>query len=207
VIWKSTVCSGGPLKRIACMSLPSNLKCVAAEQKEAGVREGGTRHLQVGACETFAAMRAEPRVAAAAQHVIARPFGLMNWGGRDPLPGFGQQGLHADWRPRAAWEPFHVATAIWLLDDFTPDNGATRIVPRSHRRGGAVPKPFAGPECHHPEEKVVVARAGSVLVINGHLWHSGTRNRTTRPRRVVQCMFAAREFLNAGADAYSVLYR
>jgi ectoine hydroxylase-related dioxygenase (phytanoyl-CoA dioxygenase family) len=164
----------------------------AAEQKEAGAREGGTRHIRLDI------LPEDERVAAATGHVIARPYGLMNAGGRDPLPGFGQQGLHADWRPRQAWEPFHAATAIWLLDDFTPDNGATRLVPRSHKRG-AVPKPYADPERHHPEEKVVVARAGSVLVFNGHLWHSGTRNRTKSPRRVVQCAFAAAEFLNERA--------
>jgi ectoine hydroxylase-related dioxygenase (phytanoyl-CoA dioxygenase family) len=164
----------------------------AAEQKEAGAREGGTRHIRLDAVPQDAC------VAGAVGHVIGRPFGLMNAGGRDPLPGFGQQGLHADWRARQAWEPFHAATAIWLLDDFSPDNGATRVVPRSHRRG-AVPKPYADPERHHPEEKMIVARAGSVLVFNGHLWHSGTRNRTKHARRVVQCAFAAAEFLHERA--------
>ena len=85
-----------------------------------------------------------------------------------------------------------MATALWLLDDFTADNGATRVVPGSHRKG-AVPKSFADPERHHPDETIVIACAGSVLVINGHLWHSGTRNRARGPRRVVQCVFVASE--------------
>lgn len=167
----------------------------AAEQKETGAREGGTRHV------SFAFDAGDDRVAAAVGHVIARPFGLRDHGGRDPLPGFGQQGLHTDWRPRADWEPYHVATALWLLDDFTADNGATRVVPGSHRKG-AVPKSFADPERHHPDETIVIACAGSVLVINGHLWHSGTRNRARGPRRVVQCVFVASELLNAVESAY-----
>ncbi len=163
----------------------------ATTQKEAGAREGGTRHITLEDA-SFGMARTEPRVLEAVRHVIDRDFGLMNWGGRDPLPGFGQQGLHADWHARAAWEPYSAATALWLLDDFTPDNGATRLVPGSHRKG-AVPKAFRDPEQRHPEEKTVVARAGSVLVFNGHLWHSGTRNRTGGPRRVLQCQFVASE--------------
>jgi ectoine hydroxylase-related dioxygenase (phytanoyl-CoA dioxygenase family) len=161
----------------------------AAAQKEAGAREGGTRHIMLEDA-AFGVARSEPGVLAAVRHVIGRDFGLMNGGGRDPLPGFGQQGLHTDWRARAAWEPYYAATALWLLDDFTPDNGATRLVPGSHRKG-TLPTAFSDPERRHPEEKIVVARAGSVLVFNGHLWHSGTRNRTNGPRRVLQCQFVA----------------
>jgi ectoine hydroxylase-related dioxygenase (phytanoyl-CoA dioxygenase family) len=163
----------------------------AAVQKEAGAREGGTRHITLDEA-SFGVARIEPSVLEAVRHVIGRDFGLMNWGGRDPLPGFGQQGLHADWRARERWEPYYAATSLWLLDDFTPDNGATRLVPGSHRKG-AVPKAFSDPERRHPDEKTVVARAGSVLVFNGHLWHSGTRNRTGGPRRVLQCQFVADE--------------
>jgi ectoine hydroxylase-related dioxygenase (phytanoyl-CoA dioxygenase family) len=172
------------------VALRETFERAAAEQQQgAGARESGTRHVK------FDFDTGAGAVADAIQHVIGRPFGLMNQGGRDPLPGFGQQGLHTDWRPRAAWEPFHAATALWLLDDFKCDNGATRVVPGSHRKG-AVPKSFADPEGHHPDEKVVIARAGSVLVINGHVWHSGTRNRSKASRRVVQSAFAAREFLS-----------
>jgi ectoine hydroxylase-related dioxygenase (phytanoyl-CoA dioxygenase family) len=163
----------------------------AAAQKEAGAREGGTRHVTLDDA-SFGVAQDEARVLEAVRHVIDRDFGLMNCGGRDPLPGFGQQGLHTDWRARAAWEPYYAATALWLLDDFTPDNGATRLVPGSHRKG-AVPKAFSDPERRHPEEEIVLARAGSVLVFNGHLWHSGTRNRSGGPRRVLQCQFVASE--------------
>lgn len=164
----------------------------AVAQKEAGGREGGTRHITLDGEPAFAVVREYPRVLELARHIIGRDFGVLAWGGRDPLPGFGQQGLHADWRPRAAWEPYHVTTALWLLDDFTPDNGATRLVPGSHRKG-AIPKAFAEPGRRHPDEKIVLARAGSVLVFNGHLWHSGTQNRSRGPRRVIQCQFAADE--------------
>ena len=101
--------------------------------------------------------------------------------------------MHTDWRPRSPHEPFHVATALWLLDDFTAENGATRVVPGSHRDPRPLPKSFRAPEARHPNEQLVAARAGDVLVFNGHLLHSGTRNRSDAPRRVVQCPFVAAE--------------
>ena len=84
-------------------------------------------------------------------------------------------------------------TAIWLLDDFLPNNGATRLVPASHLLIRPVPKPMAVPSASHPRQTIVVAPAGTVLLFNGHLWHGGTRNETRFPRRVIQCQFVARD--------------
>src|SRR6185295_17322372 len=41
--------------------------------------------------------------------------------GRNPLPGFGQQGLHTDDVPRAPGAPYVVFTTLWMLDDFTAE--------------------------------------------------------------------------------------
>jgi ectoine hydroxylase-related dioxygenase (phytanoyl-CoA dioxygenase family) len=84
--------------------------------------------------------------------------------GRNPLPGFGQQGLHADWRPRQPGEPYAVLTLIWMLDDFTQDNGATRVVPGSHKSPRAIDKKLAQPLARHPRELVVTGAAGDMLV-------------------------------------------
>ncbi len=169
----------------------------AAETKgssQPGRKETGTRH--VGDLPwrdaAFAEVCTHPRVLAAIYHVVQRPFKISQLHGRDPLPGFGQQGLHTDWPPRAPHEPFYAATALWLLDDFTPHNGATRLIPGSHRWPKPLPKPQLAPEAHHPDEQFVIAKAGSVLVFNGHLYHSGTRNQSEQPRRVLQCPFVPR---------------
>nr|MBA3847799.1 phytanoyl-CoA dioxygenase family protein [Planctomycetota bacterium] len=37
----------------------------------------------------------------------------------------------------------------------------------------------------HPDQIEVIAEAGSVLVFDGALWHSGTTNRSDRIRRVI----------------------
>ena len=106
--------------------------------------------------------------------------------GRNPGPGFGQQGLHADAPPRERGDAVSAVTAIWMLDPFTTSNGSTRVVPRSHDRLGPVPRTLAAPAARHPDEIIVTGSAGDVVVFNGHLWHGGTQNRSTGPRRAVQ---------------------
>jgi ectoine hydroxylase-related dioxygenase (phytanoyl-CoA dioxygenase family) len=168
---------------------------VAGQRQFTGGKESGTRHPGdlINRSQVFHGICTQPKVLPGIHHILRRPFRLSQFSGRDPLPGYGQQGLHADWMPRSANEPAWVVTAIWLLDDFTKDNGATRIVPGTHRLSGQVPKAMADPSAHHPEEQVITGKAGSVLLFNGHLWHSGTRNDSRGSRRALQSVFWARE--------------
>jgi ectoine hydroxylase-related dioxygenase (phytanoyl-CoA dioxygenase family) len=65
-------------------------------------------------------------------------------------------------------------TAIWALDDFTAENGATRVVPRSHE--GPARKP------DHGETMPVEMPAGSVFLFSGRLYHGAGANISDRPR-------------------------
>lgn len=179
------------------------LKSLRAGFESAGEKDGhgpvindsGTRHINdlANGDQVFAGVYTHPKILAAVYHVLRGSFRLGQINGRDPLPGYGQQGLHADWPARAKGEPFRIVTTIWLLDDFTADNGATRLVPGTHLLLTPPPKSLAEPASRHPDQKVIVAGAGSVLVFNGHLWHSGTSNKSNRPRRVLQCSFVGRD--------------
>jgi hypothetical protein len=133
-----------------------------------------------------------PRLLAAMRHILGRPFKLSSLNGRDPVKGDGGQDLHQDWGRRQPGEPAHVANSLWLLDDFTPDNGATRIVPGTHRLDGAELDAIDR-SAEHPRQLTVQAKAGDVLVINAHLWHGGTINRSGLSRRVMHGYFTARE--------------
>jgi ectoine hydroxylase-related dioxygenase (phytanoyl-CoA dioxygenase family) len=68
-----------------------------------------------------------------------------------------------------------VVNSMWALCDFTADNGATRLIPGSHR----------WPDDRQPDESEAVPAtmpAGSLLVYLGGLWHGGGANSTDRPR-------------------------
>jgi hypothetical protein len=81
-------------------------------------------------------------------------------------------------RPRA---PLTAAT-IWAIDDFTADNGATMVIPGSHRWGQRPP---------NPEDQAisVVMPAGSCVFFVGTLWHGGGANNTTRERLAVTAQY------------------
>jgi ectoine hydroxylase-related dioxygenase (phytanoyl-CoA dioxygenase family) len=94
-------------------------------------------------------------------------------------PGESAQVLHRDEdvypipRPHAPV----VVNSMWALCDFTAANGATRLIPGSHRW-----PEDRRPAADHNEVVHVEMPAGSVLIYLGGLWHGGGGNTTDRPR-------------------------
>ncbi|NKB69393.1 MAG: phytanoyl-CoA dioxygenase [Candidatus Latescibacteria bacterium] len=157
-------------------------------------QEKGTRRLSdlVNKGEMFDLIYSHPKVLACVHHVIGRDFKLSSLNARDALPGDGLQGLHADWGQDYDG-CFHVCNSIWLLDDFSLENGCTRLVPGSHlgKNPRNVLKDANAP---HPDEEYVVGPAGTVAVFNSQTWHGGTLNRSADlQRRAMHCYFTARE--------------
>lgn len=94
------------------------------------------------------------------------------------LPGERAQPIHADDQLIPLPKPHVpiVCNTMWALTDFTEENGATRLVPGTHRADGN-PDPFGA----HATIPAVMKR-GSVLVWNGSLWHGGGANATAERR-------------------------
>jgi ectoine hydroxylase-related dioxygenase (phytanoyl-CoA dioxygenase family) len=57
-----------------------------------------------------------------------------------------------------------------------------RAVPGTHRAGRLPADVLADPAAAHPEEVLLTAAAGDLIVMNAHMWHGGLANRTDRPR-------------------------
>lgn len=139
--------------------------------------------------EVFDIFYTHPRVLAAMAHVLGRSFKLSSLNYRAAKPGMGLQKLHVDWHEAVAPGQYTVCNSIWLLDDFSKENGATRIVPGSHHTGLLPQNILQDPEMPHPEEVIIEAPAGSVFIFNSHAWHGGTTNRTEKSRRSIHSYF------------------
>jgi ectoine hydroxylase-related dioxygenase (phytanoyl-CoA dioxygenase family) len=170
---------------------------LAEEGSEAGKevhQEGGTDRLSnlVNKSSLFDVCFTHPRLLAGIAHVLQGDLKLSSLNFRAALPGHGLQGLHADWGSAVAPDAYQVCNSIWLLDDFTTENGATRVVPGSHRSGTLPHEVMAHPADSHPDEVILTAPAGTVVIFNSHTWHGGTQNRTDTPRRALHSYFTRR---------------
>jgi ectoine hydroxylase-related dioxygenase (phytanoyl-CoA dioxygenase family) len=119
-------------------------------------------------------------------HVLGASYQLSAPTGIEIGPGEQAQVLHTDdgVYPLPRPHPEVVVNSMWALDDFTEANGATRVVPGSHRWTDRRPV--------DPDDTVTVTMpAGSVLFILGNLWHGGGANHTDRPRLGVLLEYAA----------------
>jgi len=90
------------------------------------------------------------------------------------LPGETEQALHTDDLPFPIPKPHQpvVVNAMWAVTAFTKENGATRLVPGSHR---SVEPPESG--CVFAEME-----PGSVLVWDGSVFHGGGANSSAGER-------------------------
>ncbi len=126
-----------------------------------------------------------PRILEACRLLLGPAIQVMGCHGRAPAAGHGAQGLHVDWTGPVLPDQLQLANAFWVLDPMDARNGATRIVPGSHRWGRVPRGTLAQPHGRHPDERPVEASPGDVLVFSAHLWHAGARNHSGHRRRVV----------------------
>jgi len=94
-------------------------------------------------------------------------------------PGETAQPVHRD---QVAWDNFPfppdhqiLVNCMWAITDFTEANGATRIVPRSHRLEN-------GLDLRIEDTVPIVAPAGSVAMFVGSLYHAGGSNLSSSER-------------------------
>ena len=104
--------------------------------------------------------------------VLGRAFQMSVAVAMSPGPGSDKQGLHQDDGHYPVPRPHQplVANTLIALDDFTLENGATMLVPESHKWEKELdPK---------AEVSRVEMKAGSLLIWDGAVWHGGGENKT-----------------------------
>ena len=127
-----------------------------------------------------------PLVLGALDRVLGEHYLLSGPTGIEIGPGEVAQVLHHDDGIYPVPQPHAelVTNVMWAFDDFTEQNGATRIVSGSHR--GAL-------ETAGPDTPTVPAEmpAGSAMIYVGSVWHGGGANRTDRARLGVAIEYVA----------------
>ncbi len=166
----------------------------------------------------FRQMLTQPTVRAVVSHVLGNDYLLSSYGANIAKPGGIAMDLHTDqwWMP----EPIHrkpspvpagsltrelsnreddhpamiappvVVNVMWMLNDFTEANGATRLVPRSHLYGRRPDKVRDKNVGSIPAEGI----AGSAMLFDGRIWHGTGANISDGERLGVLSTFVAPQF-------------
>ena len=160
----------------------------------------------------------QPTVRAVVGHVLGDDYLLSSYGANIAKPGGIAMDLHTDqwWMP----EPIHrrpnplpagsltrersnrvddcpamiappvVVNVMWMLNDFTEANGATRIVPRSHLYGRRPDKARDKDVLSIP----AAGAAGSAMLFDGRIWHGTGANISDEQRLGILSTFVAPQF-------------
>ncbi|WP_052613965.1 phytanoyl-CoA dioxygenase family protein, partial [Mycobacterium tuberculosis] len=132
----------------------------------------------------YEALPVHPKLLPVIEGVLGRDC-LLSWCmTSNQLPGAVAQRLHCDDEMYPLPRPHQplLCNALIALCDFTADNGATQVVPGSHRWPERPAPPY-------PEGKPVEINAGDALIWNGSLWHTAAANRTDAPRPALTINF------------------
>lgn len=162
----------------------------------------------------YAMLNKSPRFADLITHPLLLPFVEAELGGSCLLsaciaiqlnPGETVQPWHFDDahlqipRPRAAYG----VSAFWAIDKTDENNGATEIIPGSHKwPGESIKGALQTPDLEqgttvaeqeaegdHEDAIKVLMEPGSLMIAKGTLWHRGGANNSDKPRLIITPQF------------------
>lgn len=125
--------------------------------------------------------------------LLGNNFIVSSFSGNIALPGSGSMNLHADQAlvVPPPWNEAWTMNIIWCLDDVHEGNGATRYVPGSHRF-----RNFDDvPDDALLHSRAFEAKAGSIIAMDGRLWHTSGRNVSVDERRAMLFAYYAMDFI------------
>lgn len=158
-------------------------------------QEPGSRRLAnlVNKGEVFERVVTNSTILGLMAEVLGSEIKLSSLNVRSANPFSGLQPLHVDGGFLPDGNGYSVCNSVWMLDEFTESNGALRVVPGSHNWGRRPQDDLADPLAPHPDEVLVLGAAGTVVVMNAHLWHGGSANRTAAPRCAMHGYYTRRD--------------
>lgn len=117
-------------------------------------------------------------------------------------PGSPAGALHIDFPigafPKLLPSNAFCANTVYVLDDFTLENGATRMVPGSYKRGYG-----PEPETEYDDVIQLSARKGDIVVFHGATWHASGANNSAEERMILLGFFC-RAFMRPQQDQFKL---
>lgn len=151
----------------------------------------------------FVELLREPQAMALAQEVLGPDLLVSNFTANIALPGSGSMRLHSDQALviPPPWGSPWAMNVIWCLDDVRAENGATRYLPGSHRYTD-----FADlPEDAEAKTVAFEAPAGSIVAMEGRLWHTSGANITADEQRRMMFAYYSTDFIRQQMNWEAVL--
>ena len=147
-----------------------------------------------------------PDTVAIAQHFVGPNCRVVGGCSKPTWPGAAHQGLHVDSAtnfvavPNVPW----MINAIWMLTEFTVENGATGVVPLSHRSRLKAPPADITPDS--PLIKPITGRPGTVMMWHAGLYHMARANTSDQIRVGLNAGYCARWFNNWIEEGHQPLW-
>ena len=141
----------------------------------------------------FVELIQHPRAIALVRELLGDGFLISNFTANIALPGSKSMNLHSDQAiviPEPWLAPWAI-NIIWCLDDVYQANGATRYVPGSHRVTRFAELPSDALTRSRPFE----AKAGSIIAMDGRMWHTSGENTTAAAERALLFGYYSADFI------------
>jgi len=144
-----------------------------------------------------------------AGYLLGPDFQLAEAGAIWIKPGAPAGGFHAD--VPVGWFPNHglpvpdacfMIDSIWMLTDFSLENGATQLIPFSQHSRRA-----PDPDVDYRHFVIAEGPAGSIVILHGSIWHRGGANLTQDRRRVAMSVPYHAHWMDPIAGGWHLLKR
>jgi ectoine hydroxylase-related dioxygenase (phytanoyl-CoA dioxygenase family) len=141
----------------------------------------------------FAELIAHPLADAVVGGLLGPDYIVSNFTANIARPGSASMVVHSDLAAVAPepWVAAQTVNVIWCLTDVRADNGATRYIPGSHHYTTLADLPADPMAAMVPFE----ASAGSVIVMEGRVWHTSGSNVTADEDRALLFGYYTKPFL------------
>lgn len=175
-----------------CQKLGRILRRLLRDEKEANLRPNGHQRILHLAMKNpaFLDLVTHPLLLAVWRRYLGEDMICSSLTGNALWPGCTEQYWHVDHPYWTIAQPYPVspplaAQTIWMIDEFTHENGGTAGIRGSHRRQH-LPELGSG---WTDEATIFSGRQGSAILIDGALWHTSRPNSTKAIRTAVLVKF------------------